>query len=287
MRSALNFRSCILKLPACLGVIAGCLFSNIALSQQVIPLSDYAGHPNLKVVEVTIDGKKFDFLFDTGAGVTLVTPGVLQHAGKESYGSSVGYRMKGEKVEYKMCDSLLVQLGGYSFFHRQVGVWDVNKVLPKDWPQIHGVISLATFEESCISLDLGNNQIIVESESGCTQKMNSDKLVNAVFANGFSGMENSIFIEEPKNGNTYRFLMDSGNLDKVKVSYATCHDWGIVPDTTSDRQDVGHWNYSLSDKSIQIPTVVDKIIYDGVFNFDLMALHVITISFYDKKVSIR
>ncbi len=267
-----------------LTIICCCYFTQ---AQQIIQLTDYAGHPKLKAVNVEIDGMPFNFLFDTGAGVTLLTPEALKKLGRKSFGNAVGYRMKGEKVSYQWCDSIQLHLGEYTHFHQQVGVWELNVALPKDWPIIDGVISLATFQDQCITLDLGNNQIVVENQKTCHEKLESGKLLQAVFANGFTGMEKSIFIEEVRNGHTYRFLMDSGNLDKVKLSYATCNDWNISTDSTSGRQDVGEINYSLSNKTNQLPTVVDDIIYDGVYNFDLIANHIITISTKEQRVSIK
>ncbi|MEQ9166185.1 MAG: aspartyl protease family protein, partial [Fulvivirga sp.] len=51
-----------------------------AKSQTQIKLNNY--FRELKTVEVTIDGETYDFLFDTGGGVTVVSPQVIEKLNK-------------------------------------------------------------------------------------------------------------------------------------------------------------------------------------------------------------
>ncbi|MBD81556.1 MAG: hypothetical protein CL840_21740 [Crocinitomicaceae bacterium] len=269
-----------------IGCLLIALFS-VTKSQTIISLSDYEGHSKLKKIAVKIEGVNYNFLFDTGAGVTLISPEVAKKINRREYGRSVGYRMLGEKVEYAKCDSVEVLIGDYKFFHSTVGVWDLNQVLPKGWPKIDGVISLGSFQGQCVTLDLSANTITVESDSTCRTKTNSMQLVESRFVNGFTGLETGIFLNLDQVGRKWWFLMDSGNLDKNKISHTTAKEWNIKSTADSGRVDMGNVNYKLAGISKDLPTVADEIIYDGVLNFDFLSQIIITLSFAEEKVWIK
>ncbi|MEQ8576874.1 MAG: retropepsin-like aspartic protease, partial [Fulvivirga sp.] len=89
-----------------------------AKSQTQIKLNNY--FRELKTVEVTIDGETYDFLFDTGGGVTVVSPQVIEKLNKEPYGYNVGFRMSGERVVFERCDSVTLTMGGIRFHQEEV-----------------------------------------------------------------------------------------------------------------------------------------------------------------------
>ncbi len=256
-------------------------------SQTIISLTDYDGHPKLKIIGVKIDNNQYNFLFDTGAGVTLISPEIVKKINRKEYGRGVGYRMLGEQIEYKKCDSVEIQIGGYKFFHSTVGVWDVNQVLPKDWPRIDGIISLGSFQDHCIMIDLSKNTIIVESDSTCEAKTKLMQIVESRFINGLDGSENGIFLNLDKVGRKWWFLMDSGNLDKNIISYATAKEWNVEYVIDSGRVVIDDLRYEFAGISRISPSVIDEIIYDGVLNFDFLSQFIIIISYKEEKVWIK
>lgn len=251
-------------------------------SQTEITLEKY--FRTLKTVKVEIEGKTYDFLFDTGGGITLISPTIAKEIDKEVYGNFVGFRMSGEKFESKLCDSVYIEIGGSIFFHSYVGIYDIMKLLPKEFKQLDGVISLKTFENERISLNLKENKLIVETEKSYLKKIENMKLVKSQFASGPSGRELDIFTGILFNNHYYWFLFDTGNIAQTKMSDNTAKEWGINPKNESDSTGKEEFTFEMAGDSISAQIIVDNIIYDGALSFDFIQQSEFTISFKDEKI---
>ncbi len=251
-------------------------------SQTEITLENY--FRTLKSVNVEIDGKTYDFLFDTGGGLTFISPSIANGINKTVYGNLVGFRMSGEKIESKLCDSVYIKIGGSTFFHPYVGIFDFMSLLPEGFKQVDGLISLKTFENEKISLDLKENKLIVETEKSFNNKIKNMKLVKSQFATGPSGRELDIFTGIHYKNHYWWFLFDTGNIAQTKISDNTAKEWGINPPNESDSSGLGDFNFVLAGDSISAPTVVDNIIYDGALSYDFICQSEYTISLKDQKI---
>ncbi|HYH14270.1 MAG TPA: aspartyl protease family protein, partial [Flavisolibacter sp.] len=132
-----------------------------ALAQDTLVLKKYVA--NLKKVDLMIEGQFYSFLFDTGGGETFISPEIAKRLGKPIYGQATSLRMSGEKVTYQKCDSITLKAGDINLFHSTIGVWDIMSILPTGLPKIDGVLSLKSFKDKIITLDLGKERLIVES----------------------------------------------------------------------------------------------------------------------------
>ncbi len=100
----------------------------VGFAQDTIHLKPYVSE--LKSVEVFINDKKYNFLFDAGGGETLISPDVAKLLNKEIYGCSTGIRMDGEMIKYQKADSISIKIGATEIFHQTIGVWDIMSILP-------------------------------------------------------------------------------------------------------------------------------------------------------------
>lgn len=125
------------------------------IAQDTIRSKNYLG--NLKKTDISIGGQPCTFLFDTGGGETLISPDIAKILNKFIYGHSTGYRMNGDRLTCRKCDSVCISLGVASIFHPTVGVWDIMSILPEGFTNIDGVISLKSFKDKIVTLDLAND----------------------------------------------------------------------------------------------------------------------------------
>lgn len=238
----------------------------------------------LKSVKVEIENKTYNFLFDTGGGFTIISPEIVKEINKTAYGNNVGFRMNGEKIETRLCDSLNIKIGGVHFPHASVGVFDIMSLLPKELKRIDGVISLKTFEQLKIVLNLSENKLIIETDKSFGEKIKNMDLVESRFANGTNGTELNIFIGTPFNNHLWWFLFDSGNISQTKISTNVAEEWGLKTDNEDGITELGEFKFAIAKDSIAAPTVIDKIIYDGALSFNFISQSEYAISFKDKKV---
>lgn len=237
-------------------------------AQQVISLSNLPG--NLKSIPVVINSHNYLFLFDTGGGETFISPRVLNAMGKRIHGKSIGLRMSGEKIAFQHSDSITISLGSRKIFLPSVGVWDVMSLLPKDFPQIEGIISLKTFSNQRLTIDFSTNSIMLETPRSFKKKIKKATLVPSKVVNGISGEELLIFLGLRKENSIYWFLFDSANLDLVRLSPQTAYEWGLIDADQIGRNEFKDQLIELGNHRFNTNVASMEIIYDGALNYEVI-----------------
>ena len=251
-------------------------------SQDTIVLKKYVG--NLKKVNLSVNGKSFCFLFDTGGGETFISPEVANYLNKTIYGNATGFRMTGEAINYRKCDSVLLTVNSTKLFHPSIGVWDISKVLPKELPKVDGVLSLKSFSDKIITLDLANDRIILETPVSWLRKIKKMTLLNSRFANGQDGNELIILLGILRQRHLYWFLFDSGNLDNLLLSHSTAAEWGIQRDTITQRSEAGTVTIRIGNKNFSHEASARSLIYDGSLNYSIISKSEFLINFSKKQI---
>ncbi len=183
---------------------------------MTIPLLDY--REGLLAIDVDVADKTERFLFDTGAGVTTVSPEIAHRLGCTPAGRVTGFRMSAERLDLPTCRDVDLRLGADSFRHEIVSVLDVGKLLPPDWPKVAGVISLATLENRCVTLSLAERTLTVESTSTCAAKKREATAIRSRVARTSGGAAIGLFVAMGTPKHPQWFLLDSGNVGATIVA---------------------------------------------------------------------
>lgn len=182
----------------------------------VLALDPYLGR--LKTLSATVGGDTARFLFDTGGGATFVTPEVASRLGCTPAGRSVGFRMSGERVESAYCPSAVLDLPGLSLPHAPVGVFDLMALLPEEVPPLAGVVSLRSFADRTLTVDLGCGRLVVETGASAAARVRRMTPLEARFATGPDGGELLVFLALDAGPAPAWLLLDSSNLDAVRLA---------------------------------------------------------------------
>lgn len=94
------------------------------------------------LVHARVRGHEGTFLFDTGGGVTNITPEFAAATGCKVWGQISGFQMGGQRLDMQRCDNSTVDLGSLHATLETVGVFDVNKFMPPNAPHLDGTIAL-------------------------------------------------------------------------------------------------------------------------------------------------
>lgn len=264
-------------------IFSTCLGSG---AQTRIQLDKYAG--NLKTIQVRISDQYFNFLFDTGGGETIISPDIAKMIGRPVYGVNTGFRMHGERVEFRRCDDVLLQIGDIDFRFRQVAVWDVMSILPTDFPKIDGILSLHSFSKHKLTIDLQNSRLFLEDNSSFKKRIRVMTPVAAVFTTGLDGREVNLFFDIPIGKKTYRLLFDSGNIDKTKLAPTTAQALGLNQDMKEqNRTEIGDIGLLVGGRPRKASAVIESTIYEGVLDFKFISQSIYTIDFITRRVWIQ
>lgn len=134
-----------------------------AAESDRIAIEQYLG-PSV-AVQATVNGVPGRFIFDTGEGVTSITPAFAEKIGCRPWGQISGYQMAGRRIDMERCDDINVAIGKHHARRATVGVLDLMSLLPKDAPLLDGSIALDVFEGTAITIDQIGGRIVLETPS--------------------------------------------------------------------------------------------------------------------------
>lgn len=257
----------------------------VSFAQDTVPLKTYI--ENMKTVDIIIKEKKYNFLFDTGGAETLISPEIANLLNKNIYGSSTGFRMNGEIIKAQKSDNISLTIGNTTLFHPTVGVWDIMSILPKEFPKIDGIISLKSFSNDILTIDLSKNILIIENSASAKKSIKGKHLLPTRFANGLEGSELNIFIRVPKNNHFYWFLFDSGNSGPLLLSNESALIWELKPENNAIELTDPKSEFIIGKNILKAKPFTRNIIYDGVLNFESISKYIFTIDFKKKEVWIN
>jgi hypothetical protein len=248
-------------------------------SAVVLRLLPYQGR--LRTVSVKIGTDSFAFLFDTGGGWTLLSPELAQKLSCNAVGRSVGHRMSGERLDVPICSGqTTLSVDGFTARPAATGVFDLMKLLPSDWPALHGVISLSTFADRAITLDLARNQLIIESPSTLARRTAGMTALKARLATGDDGAALVLFVATQAANGELWLEFDSGNLDDLLLSPHAMQVLAgrAVTDTATVPLKL------TGGAAATVRGRVRPLIYDGVLNAGFIEQHVFTMDLASGRV---
>src|SRR5262252_7232110 len=146
------------------GILLASLTSAMAIAGSPpapsIPMEPYV--EGLVVVRATVNGQRGTFLFDTGEGVSILTPAFAKKIGCDPWGQITGFRLTGERLDAPRCDGLTYEMAGTKFRAPVVGVFDVMQFIGANAPPVDGTLGLDVFAGHAVTLVPGT-AIVIET----------------------------------------------------------------------------------------------------------------------------
>ncbi len=172
---------------------------------------------DLRTVAVTAGGRTLRFLFDTGGGVTVVSPEVAKAVGCTPAGRLTAHRMSGERVDAPRCDRVPLTLGGVAV-EADAMVMELAALMPPDWERVDGLISVQTIERLPFTLSLAENRLVLETASSLSARVAAGmQPVSFRVARPAGGVAADLFVKVEGSPPLW-MILDSGNVDRVVLS---------------------------------------------------------------------
>ena len=70
-------------------------------------------------------------MFDTGGGISYISPSFAQTVGCKVWGQITGFTLTAQRLDMPRCDGLAFDLQGRTFNAPIAGVFDIMKVAPR------------------------------------------------------------------------------------------------------------------------------------------------------------
>jgi hypothetical protein len=175
----------------------------------IIPLEYY--HGRQLAVHATVHGKTARFLFDTGEGVTMISPQLAAAIGCTPWGNVTGFRMLGERLDMKRCDGVDFSLQGQHFTAPTAIVFDLAAISGKDDPPVDGAIGLDIFAGRVVTLDWSARRLIVETPGSMAARVAPAHLVPIRLVRDAEGLALTVDMAVPTPRGLAWMELDTGN----------------------------------------------------------------------------
>jgi hypothetical protein len=180
-------------------------------------------------MEAEVGGKKGLYLFDTGAGITLVSPESARRAGCEPWGRITGYNMMGTRNDGPHCGgNIPLTVGGVALTPPILGLINMGKLNPKD-ADLDGIIGLNLFEGRTVTLDFAAGTMTLESEASRAARIAKMRPLRIRVKREIDGGALAVMAAVPSKRGTLWFELDSGNGGTVLASRPIAELVGMNP----------------------------------------------------------
>ena len=181
-----------------------------------IPFTRGPGH--LRSIRVRVGADSADYLFDTGGGITVISPQDSAALGCIPGARSFGVRLTGEVLAGRTCANVTLGVGPFQVTS-DAGVMDLARLLGPHAPAVRGMISLNAFAGRALTLDLAHEQMIVETPASLAERVRHMTAVPMRIATGEHGGQLAVYVGiRATNGAMLWFEWDSENNASTLVS---------------------------------------------------------------------
>jgi hypothetical protein len=181
-----------------------------AQPEAVFAMDMYLGR--FPAVHATVAGKEDLYLFDTGGGVTVISPAGAKAAGCTVWGNVTGFRLNGERIDAPRCDRLHVTVAGSTFVSPTALVLDINNFLPKDSPPVAGSLALDLFAGKQVTLAFASRKLILESSESLAERVATAHEVPIRLVRDAQGLALTVDIGVPTSKGLAWMELDCGNV---------------------------------------------------------------------------
>ena len=177
----------------------------------VIQLSPHTGGTAMMTMRTKVRGHEGVFIFDTGGGISYISPAFAQVIGCKPWGQITGFTLTGQRLDMLRCDGLSFDIQGHHFAAPISGVFDIMKYMPPNVPPIDGSIGLDVFAGRAITLSLAQRTLVVESTASLAARIRLGKEVPIRLVREAGGVALAVEVAVPTPEGMAWMELDSGN----------------------------------------------------------------------------
>lgn len=259
----------------------------LSLSAQITPTEIKLEHDVLgkaPTINVQIGAKTYPFMFDSGGGITLISPAVAKEIGCTPFGQVAGFNAGGTRLDFKRCDNVELKMDGYST-RSNVGVYEIMTLFSPDTKEIGGFVSLQTFENQAITIDLAGNKIIVENENSLKERIKEMKPHESRIGSQGGGAVIDLFVAANTPKGKIWMEVDTGNFSTLQFSPPAQEMLGINFDAPNKAKMTKPVKLDIAGLGeIEMPGRERAMIYDGMLNYDTLSKMILTVDLSRGKV---
>jgi hypothetical protein len=224
-----DFRACMLRtLPS---VVLVCLLTlPVAAQSKGGTIAFTTNDEGMPVIPVTVgEATSLSVVLDTGGGLAVLAPSVIERVHGVPAGQFTGFRMTGEQLNIPLFTISRLVIGPMEKKDVLVGSWDVLDKIHLD-----GLVSLSQFRDQPFTLDFDNRILIFETAKTLA-KRRASAVLSPIQLDDFRGISLDMFSQFLLAGRPGQCEIDTGSpISTINARYMKS--LGIQPDDKDVRK---------------------------------------------------
>ena len=177
----------------------------------VFHLEPHPGGTAMMTVRTKVRGHEGLFMFDTGGGLSYISPSFAQTVGCKVWGQITGFVLTGQRLDMPRCDGLEFDIQRQHLQAPIAGVFDIMKFMPPNVPKLDGSIGLDVFAGRAITLSLAEKELTLESRASLSLRQKRGKEVPIRLVREAEGIALAVVVGVVTPEGTAWMEIDSGN----------------------------------------------------------------------------
>lgn len=228
-------------------------------------------------INVQIGSKTYPFLFDTGGGITTISPAIAREIGCVPFGQITGWNAGGTRLDFKRCDNVDLKLGDYQT-RVETGLFEIMHFFSPDTKEIGGIVALQTFKDKVITIDLAGNRLTVETDKSMAERIKDMKPLESRIGSQGGGSVIDIFVAANTPKGKIWMEFDTGNFSTLQFAPHAQEMLGINFDAPNRAKMMKPVRIDLVGLgTIEMPGRERNMIYDAMLNYDTISKWTVTI----------
>jgi hypothetical protein len=182
-------------------------------------------------VDVQLTDHETPFLFDTGGGITVVTPEAAKLIGCKPWGQMTGFRMGGDRVDVKRCDNAHFKTGSLELAAPSAGVFDINSFAEGSATRLYGSLGLDVFAGRTITIRPAAHEIVVETPASQRQRVRGAREITVRLVRDAEGVALSVDAAVSTPDGLAWMELDTGNSGSLAIGKHIAALLGLDPDS--------------------------------------------------------
>jgi len=243
----------------------------------VIRLDPYQDNPDFPTIHASVNGHNGTFAFDSGEGMSMVTPNFAKTIGCTPWGQVTGFRMNGERIDTPRCDGVVFDVAGQHYAVPSAIVFDFMKFFKPDQPRLDGSLGLDLFAGRAVTLELSGRKIVVESPGSLADRVAKGTEVPIRIVRDAQGLALTVDVGVPTPDGLAWMELDSGGGSSIIIGKHIASLFKLDPESKGMQR----VSFTLAGKiPVDAPArVMDQMIMDGNLNMPFLKQWDVTLDF--------
>ena len=236
----------------------------------------------LWTLEARLPDRPCRLFFDTGAGLTCLTPELCRSLGLAPLGRATGFRMSGERVDMPLHEGPALTLADTALELETVACLDIAALLPGTFSPVDGVLALDALASRPFTITT-EPALQIETADSLAERRRVGALLDVRLARPAAGLALDVFlrVKAPPgpDASALWLELDTGKTGPTLIGAHRRPELGLSDAATAGRETAPaarSLELDLGAEVVRVDAQFRELIYDGVIGAELFADRPIT-----------